>query len=203
MTRLLLLAGVAALFLATGTAHSEPALPPTDPLIGSWCEQGDLHNRTYKRGSCDALTITKNGSGGVEESCTFINLKRIPNGVEALELCNLDGEMRVEKSIYQIIHGRLQIKIIFSTKEAKPLGDGVSGCASVSSPPDGFLNLRMGPGLAFKVKAKLNVGDLIRVDARNDEWTHVTAVVEDNSWNKTDGWVYTKYVDSNVSCHFP
>jgi len=144
--------------------------------------------------------MTRSGSGGVDTSCTFTEIKKIPNGIEAIEFCTLgdNGVVWVEKSTYQIIGRRLRIKQIFTSEKAK----NETGCVTVGPTPDGFLNLRVGPGMMFTVKAKLNMGDLLRIDAKNDEWTHVTGVVED-SWVKTDGWVYTKYVKEGASCHFP
>jgi hypothetical protein len=83
-----LLTSVAALFLATGTAHADITLSPTDPLIGGWCE---VKNSTlFKRGSCD-FTIEQSGYSGIEETCTFLEIKRIRNGIEAYSECSNDG----------------------------------------------------------------------------------------------------------------
>ena len=55
-----------------------------------------------------------------------------------------------------------------------PMGE--TFCVSVKETPTGFLNLREGPGMKFKVKAKLNIGDYLEANAQNKEWTRVTDI---------------------------
>jgi len=67
---------------------------------------------------------------------------------------------------------------------------GETFCVSVKETPTGFLNLREGPGMKFKVKAKLNIGDYLEADAQNKEWTRVT-----DKTGGVSGWVYSRYID--------
>src|SRR5262249_43544740 len=117
----------------------------------------------------------------------FTSIKKISNGIDALMLCNDDNGSSFERWTFQIINGRLHAKTIVA-KETTPDKDA-SGCVQVKTTPNGYLNLREGPGMAFKVKAKLVYTTMLRVDVKNDEWTHVAGVVE-GSWVETDGWVY-------------
>jgi hypothetical protein len=190
----LLLASVAALLvLTTVSALAAPTLSPTDPLIGDWCLVPKKKD-TYKRGSCGDVTIYRDGPRWSESGCTFIDIKRIPNGIDALMSCPGEPDsksMWVERSTYQIVNGRLQVKTIL-TETAEWVD---TYCVTVNKTPAGYLNLREGPGMAFRVKAKLNIFTHLKVDAQNDDWAHVTHVEEAGEWFRTDGWVYTKYVE--------
>ena len=193
----LLLPGVAALFLATGT---DVTLSPTDPLIGGWCE---VKNSTLlKRGSCDFI-IEQWSYSGVEETCTFLEIKRIRNGIEAYSECSGDSlpNYQVVKATLQIFGNRLKYQELakYSAKKQEQ-----ESCVSVQPTPDGYLNLREGPGMRFKVKAKLNIGEHLVIDAKTEEWAHTTNVAERrSSAGKVSGWVYSKYVEEASSCHVP
>jgi hypothetical protein len=198
-----LIVGIAALFLATGTAHADATLSPIDPLIGGWCE---IKNGTLlKRGPCDYVTIEQSGYYGVETTCTFLEVKRIRNGIEALSECFSDSSppynYRFEKVTLQILGNRLKYQAFVTHHSAKK--QEVS-CVSVQPTPNGYLNLREGPRMGFKVRAKLNIGEHLEVDAKTDEWTHTTNVAERRSAaGKVNGWVYSKYVKETESCHVP
>jgi hypothetical protein len=193
-----LITGVAALFLATGTAHAGVLLSPTDPLIGSWCEIKD--SKLLKRGpKCDTI-ITKSGYNGVEDSCAFVEIKRIPNGIEALSDCisedvHLWG-FHYENVRFQIIGKRLKIETLktysFKTTQIDTGDTHRSMCVEVQPTPNGYLNVRQGPGMNFKPIAKLVPGQRILVDFQTDEWTHMRSIC--NEKGDLDGWVYTKYV---------
>ena len=67
-------------------------------------------------------------------------------------------------------------------------------CVLVQDTPDGYLNLREGPGMNFKVKAKLVPHhDILKANAKNKEWTRVTT--GETGSQEVSGWVYSKYVD--------
>jgi hypothetical protein len=192
----LLLAGVAALLMATSAAHADMTLPPTDPLIGGWC---DVEGATlFKRGSCD-FTIEQSGYSGVEETCIFFKIRRIRNGIEAFSECigdSIDNRFRYEKVTFRIIGGkRLKIDTIAARKvRTVDTGDAdITFCLRVQPTPDGYLSLRQGPGMNFKVKAKLLPGQRILVDYQTDEWIHMRRVCD--SAEQVSGWVYSKYVE--------
>lgn len=88
-------------------------------------------------------------------------------------------------------------------------------CAVVTKTPDGFLNLREGPGVQFRVRGKLRPGDILQVDtascfksyagpgpnarftcAERGDWTHV---VEAGRAHLFNGWISTKWI-KQVSC---
>ena len=78
-----------------------------------------------------------------------------------------------------------------------------TGCAVVLKTPDGFLNLRQGPGTRFQVVAKLNRGDFIYVGTEQcyagrctDErhsWTHVEGFPRLNKHGDV-GWVNDAFI---------
>jgi hypothetical protein len=196
-----LLAGVTVLFLATGTAHADVTLSPTDPLIGGWCDV--KNSKLFKRGSCDFI-IEQSSFSGVEETCTFLEIKRVRNGIEAYSECSNDGvlpyDYRYVKATFQIFGSRLKYQEL-ATHSAKK---HEASCVSVKPTPDGYLNLREGPGMGFKIKAKLTIGEHLVIDAKTDEWTHTTNVAERrSSAGMVSGWVYSKYVEEAASCHTP
>src|SRR5262249_51468529 len=103
------IAGIAVLFLATGTAHADATLSPIHPLIGNWCDIKD--SNLLKRGpQCDTI-ITKNGYDGVEDSCTFLEIKHVHNGIEALSKCSADS---LDKPLY---YENVRIQIIWQAPE--------------------------------------------------------------------------------------
>ena len=96
-----------------------------------------------------------------------------------------------------------------SSKIAKATADG---CAVVLKTPDGFLSLRDGPGMRFKVLEKLRQGDVLYIDTvecsaisgtmvcgNPKEWTHVNTVPRldgpiEEAKKFTQGWVASKYI---------
>jgi hypothetical protein len=190
-----------ALLMATSGAHADATLRPTDPLIGGWCEVE--HSALLKRGSCDNLVIEQSSYSGVEETCAFLEIKRIRDGIEAHVECSNDGVLpyayRFAKVTFQIVGNRLKSRELATHSAIKQ-----ASCVTVQPTPDGYLNLRDGPGMTFKVKAKLIIGEHLEVDARTDEWTHTTNVAERRGdAGKVSGWVYSKYVKETESCHVP
>jgi hypothetical protein len=99
----LLLAGIAALFLATGTAHADsgtrfplPSVPLPQEMIGTWCmdeEANDQANRetgenvSYytKREECleleITLTIRPDGWSEIWDNCPFTKITKEAGGV--------------------------------------------------------------------------------------------------------------------------
>src|SRR5262249_13309084 len=79
--------------------------------------------------------------------------------------------------------------------------------------PDGFLSLRDGPGMRFKVLEKLRQGDVLYIDTvecstisgtmvcgNPKEWTHVNTVPRldgpiREAKKFTQGWVANKYIN--------
>ena len=193
----LLLTSIAALFLATGTAHADATLSPTHPLIGNWCETEG--STLLKRGpECDTA-ITKNGYGGVDSDCTFLEIKPIRNGIEASSRCSMDTTDRAlyyEHVRVQIVGKRLKFETLtdytFKATQIETGDTHRSMCVAVQPTPDGYLNVRQGPGMNFKPIAKLVPGQRISVDVQTDEWTHLTRICDEKE--DLDGWVYNKYV---------
>src|SRR6516225_7587566 len=74
-----------------------------------------------------------------------------------------------------------------------------------SRAPNGYLNVRQGPGMNFKPIAKLVSGQRILVDMQTDEWTHLMRICDEKE--DLDGWVYSKYVKdidgSNINTLLP
>jgi len=201
MKKLLLTIAVLPVF-ATSAAHAAVVLSPTDPLIGNWCEPHvpEDHGMYYRGSECD-LVINREGFDGVDTSCIFLEIKKIRNGVEAFSECTTDvGGNSIlysyEKVTFQITGKRLQARFITMHKaETKRVDTGDTHktmCVEIKPTPDGFLNLRQGPGMKFKVTAKLLSGQRVMVDYQTDEWIHVRSgcsiPVDPN------GWVYRKYV---------
>jgi hypothetical protein len=192
----LLLAGTIALLASS--ARADVALSPTDPLIGNWCEIKGSTTLLKRGPSCDTV-ISKDGYGGVETSCTFLEIKRIPGGIEAFLKCSaesLNEPLWYERTKFQIVRNRLKIELVKEYKfKLKQIDTGDTHdheCVEVQPTPDGFLNLRQGPGMNFKVIAKLLSYQRISVDKRTDKWTHVRAGCGDDAAD--EGWVYNEYI---------
>jgi hypothetical protein len=170
--------GIAALLLATGTAHADATLPLTDPLIGHWCRADD---GVYKRGiwTCDGnLLVTQEGYSKTDDHCEFADVKRLSSKDGYAVKCESDSK-RVE---LRIIDGELHYR-----------DPDMVGCSSVGERmPDGFLNLRTGPGTRYAVKARLVTGDILRIPRFRANGENFT------------GWVSSRYVvDNGGSCHTP
>src|SRR5262245_11645710 len=180
----LFLTGVAVLAVLTASAaHADTTLSPTHPLIGNWCETKDS-KLLRREAQCDTV-ITKDGYGGVEDSCTFLEIKRIRNGIEAFSRCtadSLDKPIYYENVRFQIIGKRLKFEILkkynFKTARIDTRDTHRSMCVVVQPTPDGYLNVRQGPGMNFEPIAKLVPGQRILVDVRTDEWTHLIGVCD-------------------------
>src|SRR5262249_28742074 len=134
-----------------------------------------------------------------EDSCTFLEIKHIRNGIEALSTCSadsLDKPLYYENVRVQIIGKRLKIAILkeynLKTTQIDTRDTHRSMCVEVQPTPDGYLNVRQGPGMNFKPIAKLVPGQRILVDMQTDEWTHLRRICDEKE--DLDGWVYNKYV---------
>jgi hypothetical protein len=78
------------------------------------------------------------------------------------------------------------------------------GCAVVLKTPDGFVNLREGPGTQYKVIAKLYPGDFIYVGTElcdagrcTDErhsWGHVVEIPRLKNLGANIGWVNSSFI---------
>jgi hypothetical protein len=112
----LLLAGIAALLLATGAAHATERLP--EAMLGNWCwiEGGDEQNWNQQifarvppegcHGGDSLIRIDQNGIEG-EGSCTFGKIEQTgPNAFLIYTYCDDDtnGSTR-----FEIIDGKLVI----------------------------------------------------------------------------------------------
>ena len=81
-------------------------------------------------------------------------------------------------------------------------------CAVTLKTPDGFLNLREGPGTEYEIVSKLYPGDNISVDSGMCDNINGQSICTDGSWTRirdeiatndgikmvTRGWVATKYI---------
>lgn len=197
--------------LALATPASADQLPPTDPLIGQWCEPHAPEDKgLFTRGggkgtSCDDFIISRDSLSGTEETCEFLEIKRIKNGVEIFEECisNHPGHHRVhyEKATYQLIGKRLKYSTTTVREvKAKPIDTGDTHrttCLEVQPTPDGYLNVRQGPKMSFKIIGKLLPGQRIKADYETDEWIHLSSRCD--SGDNISGWVYKKYIEYNDS----
>ena len=206
-----LLTGVAALFLATGTAHATGStLPNTDPLIGNWCNTKVPGE--YKRGMCsesfttDNLTIRQDSYSEDQRShCTYLKVKPIRNGYETFSDCKSAVLHQWQKATIRIINKKLHFTgtIPYRIQEGHDVGSR-RFCVAVQPSSDGYLNLRAGPGMQFEAKFKLVPRDTLKAVAISDEewndivspeWTYISSVIRmENGDRKIDGWVYSKYV---------
>jgi hypothetical protein len=88
------------------------------------------------------------------------------------------------------------------------------GCALVLKTPDGFLNVRKGPGIQYPSIAKVTPGDFLYVDDRsacsearnsrctdNENWIHV--IGRPKRPLALDGWVSMKFVEVRGDCSEP
>jgi hypothetical protein len=111
----LLLAGVAALFLATGTAHATDKLP--DTITGDWCfsEDPDPNQRIYVRvppngcsGTDDLVNFGQDGAEG-EVNCIFEEIKRTENNAFVVfSKCDFHSDIGTAGHMtLEIINGKL------------------------------------------------------------------------------------------------
>src|SRR6516165_9960937 len=157
----LLLGSVAALsVLCASAAHADATLPPTDALIGNWCET-KADSGMFKRGTCkenqewERLTIVREGYEFWEWGCTFLDVKRTPNGFEAYSECGFGESYSFEKVVFELADKQLKYRRISSGYDAE-WPERQYDCAMVRDEvPAGYLNLREGPGMSFRVRAKL------------------------------------------------
>ena len=75
--------GIAALFLATGTAHATNKLPSNSPLLGDWCWINDVrYNMELTRCTADnegdltQMTINPDGNETHSSGCTYSKVER-------------------------------------------------------------------------------------------------------------------------------
>lgn len=95
-----------------------------------------------------------------------------------------------------------------------PMSDGAFAtstyCAVVGKTPDGFLNVRVGPGVAYGVIARLLPSDFVYVDtgsckaglcdeARNWQFVEGVPRLDGNKEPLSQGWVHSKYI-KQVGC---
>jgi hypothetical protein len=180
-------------------AHAD-SLPPTDPLVGAWCRQGNI----YKRGACsvdDRLVIHQDGYWGHEYSCDFVEVTKVGDSYETLAECSGEGEYRFLHSTFQLSRKTLRQTITFASKR---IPEQEQSCHLVGDTPDGFLNLRTGPGMRYKSKIKLVPSDVVKIDAANGEWSHVSVPRLRANYKSVSGWVYSKYIEKEeTGCHVP
>jgi uncharacterized protein YraI len=109
---------------------------------------------------------------------------------------------------WMIIALAIAVFLVLSIQNAKTTADG---CAVVLKTPDGFLNVRKGPGIQYPTIAKANPGDFLYVDDRsacsqektsdcadNGKWIHVTGMPKRPL--TLDGWVSLKFVEVSGDC---
>jgi uncharacterized protein YraI len=99
----------------------------------------------------------------------------------------------------------IAVFLVLSIQNAESTADG---CAVVLKTPDGFLNLRKGPGIQYPTIAQLKSGDILYVDDRlpcyetdcatNHNWLHVTGTPKHPL--TLDGWVSLKFVEVRGDC---
>ena len=110
----------------------------------------------------------------------------------------------VEQSAPAATQGAEQSNIPIDNKDAAPVVEApektAARCAVVNATPDGFLNLRTGPGVQFPATGKVLPSDLLEIskaECQNDvcdrthEWVFVkgTGRLADGLGGTTQGWV--------------
>ena len=83
---------------------------------------------------------------------------------------------------------------------------GPDGCAVVSEPPDGFLNVRKAPTTKSKIITKIHPADLVYIDAYEcqftdaceiDNWIHIANVLRSSGDGKPQalrGWIGKRFI---------
>jgi hypothetical protein len=183
------------------SAANTTTLPLTDPLVGHWCEVKDKASHAgefFKRGewNCDGnLAIRQDGYDrylfGII-NCTFSKIKRLPNKDGYLVWVDCLNEVGIDS------HDNMELRIVgdmlrFRTVEVSP-SDPSCGVVTESM-PDGFLNLRVGPGTKYPVKAKLLTGDFLKANdqSENGGWFRVKVVrLNISGWVS---WRYFRFID--------
>lgn len=202
-----LITGIAAFSLlsAVGAQADVPTIPKTDPLIGNWCnmiwykddvprEIKEKHN-IYNRGHCPEragnLRIMHNGYATDEHIfCEFRRMKLIPKGYEVFSECVTGVEYLWEMATIRFVDKNLYYKDDITDRTDR----GKEYCVIVDETPDGYLNLRTGPGPTYETTAKLVKLDELKIDAEFKGWAHVISVDRlDTDKHNTEGWVYRKY----------
>lgn len=190
--------------LRTAQAQEEPRreLPLADPLIGHWCRikqkvyRGDLYQ--YQRGPWDCAENLAVRSEGIDDfasdngpdRCKFTRVRPERGGYAINGNCDKTGTFQAFLKI--VANG--QLYYYYNDRR----------CAVVKgNMPDGFLNLRAGPGTRYPVRAKLITGDGIEVrkETRNGYWARVTVPY----LHDIDGWVSTEFIkylsyDRDANC---
>jgi hypothetical protein len=200
MNKLILTAAL----LALATPASAYSLPPTDPLIGSWCEVEG--SPLMKRGTCkqdsakntwaiDSMIISSTGYSSRDTSCTFHTIKQIHKGIEASMYCQVESLFSFDEVTLQIIGGRLKFNTVTSLKAKSIIHD--TTCLKVQPTPDGYLNVRQGPGMKYLTISKLVPGQRILADFQTDEWIHIKNICDASEGQfQSSGWVYKKYIEN-------
>jgi hypothetical protein len=178
-----------ALLMTTSAYATDATLPLTDPLIGHWCP---IKDDVYKRGlwECSGnLLIKQDGYADEKVSCEFLNVKRLPekNGYTIHANC-ANNEVHTTGNFW-IVNNLLHLRT-FSRGHCAVVFDNM---------PDGFLNLRVGPGSQYAVKAKLITGDkLFKVgeESRDGNWIRVSVP----RLNDIDGWVNDGFIQHVNRC---
>src|SRR5262249_55037083 len=135
----------------TSAAYATDILPLADPLVGHWCPIKNGTDRVYKRGvwECEGNLLIRQDSYATDEnSCRFSDVRRLPNGYTVRVNC---AEERTERRMrFRIVGGLLYLLTLDNLTTGRT-------CTTVvhDNMPDGFLNLRAGPGTQHVVKARL------------------------------------------------
>jgi SH3 domain-containing protein len=153
----------------------------------------------FKRGTCkenqewERLTIVREGYEFWEWGCTFLDVKRTPSGFEAYSECGFGESYSFEKVVFELADKQLKYRRISSGYDAE-WPERQYDCAMVRDEvPAGYLNLREGPGMSFRVRAKLipqRKNFKPGAETKGGEWVRVT---QENG--KLEGWVYKKYLE--------
>jgi hypothetical protein len=158
----------------------------------------------FKRGTCkenqewERLTIVREGYEFWEWGCTFLDVKRTPNGFEAYSECGFGESYSFEKVVFELADKQLKYRRISSGYDAE-WPERQYDCAMVRDEvPAGYLNLREGPGMSFRVRAKLiPQREYFKpgAETKGGEWVRVT-----QADGKLEGWVYKKYLKEANPC---
>jgi len=196
---------LAALLLATGTAHAD-ALPKE--MLGEWCRIPNHPDRDiyeHHNSKCESvkLNLKQNkyeGIYGERFGCDFEKITRLSNGSYFIRAeCGGEGGMGKEDMIFQIEEGRLVIittTIRFCVSVIKPPPNVVQ---NPEFDPKSWLGLREKPDMRSRITFRLGDNEYLEADAIKGDWTHISNVTRlsstDNEGAKiVQGWVRSKYV---------
>jgi len=213
MTKINLFLSVAmTALLIGGAARGEVTLARDSTLVGNWCaiklDTKKLNSGWFKRGECGKddgdekrLSISRRGFEYLKLGCQFIDKKPLENGIEVLAECSVGDDYQFTRFAVEFItKDQIQTWILKTIYQATPIWEKATCFTVKKDVPLGYLNLREGPGMEFKVRDKLAPRQdqlAAMVQTKDGKWARV--IRENGDKVAMEGWVYQDFLDE-VEC---